>query len=161
MQSLTDDELMKTGDDVKCINNFGIWTLREGHVYRVLDTRDNTIRVQGKFGLPPNWYKKDRFVKIKEGDEPVDFADVLASQYQSVRNNAKLSAMAMAVCFTDYKWFRPILTRHFLKNIEPIELLNFSTKMIAQADYKNFTLSIALMNSNRVTKANPVEKIKA
>lgn len=103
----------------------------------------------------------DIFVKIKEGDEPVDSADVLASQYQSVRNNAKLSAMAMAVCFTDHKWLRPLLTQHFLKNIEPIELLNFSTKMIAQADYKNFTLSIALMNSNRVTKANPVEKIKA
>lgn len=57
---------MKTGDDVKCINNFGIWTLREGHVYRVLDSRDNTIQVQGKHG-GTNWYKKDRFVKIKEG----------------------------------------------------------------------------------------------
>lgn len=66
MQSLTDDKLMKTGDDVKCVNNFGIWTLREGQVYRVLDTRDNTIQVQGKHGCT-NWYKKDRFVKIKEG----------------------------------------------------------------------------------------------
>lgn len=58
---------MKTGDDVKCINNFGIWTLREGHVYRVLDVRNTVIQVQGKHGCT-NWYKKDRFVKIKEGN---------------------------------------------------------------------------------------------
>lgn len=57
---------MNIGDDVKCINNFGIWTLREGHVYRVLDARANTIQVQGKHG-GTNWYKKDRFTKIKEG----------------------------------------------------------------------------------------------
>lgn len=59
---------MKTGDDVKCINNFGIWTLREGHVYRVLDVRDNTIQIQASHARPANWYKKDRFVKIKEGN---------------------------------------------------------------------------------------------
>lgn len=58
---------MKTGDGVKCINNFGIWTLREGHVYRVLDVRNTVIQVQGKHGCT-NWYKKDRFIKIKEGN---------------------------------------------------------------------------------------------
>lgn len=56
---------MKTGDNVKCINNFGIWTLSWGTVYRVLDVRNTVIQVQGKGGCA-NWYKKDRFVKIKE-----------------------------------------------------------------------------------------------
>lgn len=56
--------MIKIGDDVKCINNFGIWTLLRGHVYRVLDVRDSTIQVTGKHG-GTNWYKKDRFVNIK------------------------------------------------------------------------------------------------
>lgn len=61
---------MKIGDDVRCINNFGTWTLREGHIYRVLDVQGKTIQVQGKHG-GANWYRKNRFVKIKVGDKVV------------------------------------------------------------------------------------------
>ena len=57
---------MNKGDDVKCTNNFGTWTLSHGHVYRVLDARDNTIQVQGKHG-GTNWYRKNRFIKVREG----------------------------------------------------------------------------------------------
>ena len=102
----------------------------------------------------------DVFVKMKGDDEAESNLDFIANQYVSVKNNAKLSARAMAICVTDKRWLRPFLVRHFLKNISSAELLDFAQKLLNQADYKNFILSIVLMNANRVTKAETVEKEK-
>lgn len=52
------------GDNVRCINGFGIWTLQEGHVYKVIDVRDTTIQIVGSHG-GANWYRKTRFELIK------------------------------------------------------------------------------------------------
>lgn len=57
--------MINKGDRVRCINNFGIWTMQLNAEYTVLDTRDNTIQVTGRHG-GTNWYKKDRFVKVKQ-----------------------------------------------------------------------------------------------
>ena len=87
-----------------------------------------------------------------------DFQAQIASQYQSVANNARKTAKAVSICMTDNKFFRWILQRQLLKNYEPSDLLKFAQNLLKTADYGNFIVSIALMNGNRPTKANPIEK---
>ena len=90
--------------------------------------------------------------------EKTDFHEIVAEQYISVNKDAKKAAQALAIAVTDHKWLRPFLVRHFLKNINAAELLVFATKLLKQGDYQNFILSIGLMNGNRITKADPIEK---
>ena len=87
-----------------------------------------------------------------------DLRDALAEQYISVHDNARIAAKVMAIAVSDTKWERWFLARHFLKNISSSELIEFAQKLIKQADYQNFLLSIVLMNANRVTKASPIEE---
>lgn len=87
-----------------------------------------------------------------------DFQEQLAAQYQSVSKNAKKTVKAISICMTDNPIYRKLLQRQLLKEYEPADLLKFAQNLLKTADYGNFIASIALMNGNRPTKANPIEK---
>lgn len=103
----------------------------------------------------------DVYLKMQIDDsifETENFKDVIAEQYQAVHKNGRNCAKVIAISVTDKKWLRPWLVRHFLKNINASELLNIAKNLLSQGDYQNFILSIGLMNGNRITKAEPIEK---
>lgn len=87
-----------------------------------------------------------------------DFQEQIASQYQSVAKNAKKTVKAIAICLTDNYLLRKILEKYLMKAYTPNDLLAFAHNLLKTADYGNFIASIALMNGNRPTKANPIEK---
>ncbi|QNS40186.1 hypothetical protein H0S70_07170 [Chryseobacterium manosquense] len=87
-----------------------------------------------------------------------DFQAQIASQYQSVANNAKKTAKAVSICMTDNYFVRKFLQYYIMKKYTPKDLLEFAQNLLKTADYGNFIASIALMNGNRPTKANPIEK---
>lgn len=87
-----------------------------------------------------------------------DFQEHIASQYQSVSKNAKKTVKAVSMCMTDNPLYRRFLQYYLLKNYTPADLLAFAQNLLKTADYGNFIASIALMNGNRPTKANPIEK---
>lgn len=130
------------------------------------------FEIQTKFlGRPMIWRTKKmtlgRLIELSEiylkiqADESFyergNFNEIVTEQYISVNKNAKNAARALAIAVTNYKWLRPFLVRHFLKNINAAELLVIATKLLKQGDYQNFILSIGLMSGNRITKADPVE----
>lgn len=87
-----------------------------------------------------------------------DFQEQLSAQYQSVSKNARKTVKAISICMTDNKLLRYLIQRELLKNYTPADLLKFAQNLLKTADYANFITSIALMNGNRPTKANPIEK---
>lgn len=87
-----------------------------------------------------------------------DFQDQIAAQYQAVSKNARKTAQAVSICMSDNKIFRYLIQEQLLKNYTPADLLTFAQNLLKTADYGNFIASIALMNGNRPTKANPIEK---
>lgn len=87
-----------------------------------------------------------------------DFQDQIAAQYQAVSKNARKTAQAVSICMSDNKIFRYLIKEQLLKNYTPSDLLTFAQNLLKTADYGNFIASIALMNGNRPTKANPIEK---
>lgn len=101
------------------------------------------------------------FIKMEMDEELLtsgSFQEQIAMQYQAVSKNTKNVAKAMAVCFADNFLVRKFLEWYFLKNYTPNELLEFAQNLLKTANYANFITSIALMNGNRPTKANPIEK---
>ena len=104
------------------------------------------------------------YLKMKIDDSVFDkenIKDIISEQYQAVNKNGKNCAKIIAISVTDIKWLRPLLVRHFLRNISAAELLEIAKKLLAQGDYSNFILSIGLMNGNRITKPNQIEKTPA
>lgn len=87
-----------------------------------------------------------------------DFQEQIASQYQSVSKNAKKTVKAISICVTDNPIYRKLIQYYLLKDFTPEDLLAFAQNLLKTADYGNFIASIALMNGNRPTKANPIEK---
>ncbi|WP_253911013.1 hypothetical protein [Riemerella anatipestifer] len=87
-----------------------------------------------------------------------DFQEQLSAQYQAVLQNARKVAKVIAVCVTDNKLLSWWIQRQVLKSYTSKEILNFAQTLLKEADYANFILSIALLNGNRPTKANPIEK---
>lgn len=90
-----------------------------------------------------------------------DIQEQIASQYQSVAKNAKKTVKVVAICVTDNPILRKFLEYYLLKNYTPKNLLDFARNLLKTADYGNFIASIALMNGNRPTKANPIEKTES
>ncbi|MDY3444901.1 hypothetical protein V2H21_01260 [Riemerella anatipestifer] len=101
------------------------------------------------------------FITMELNDEALnskDFQEQLSAQYQAVLQNARKVAKVIAVCVTDNKLLSWWIQRQVLKSYTSKEILNFAQTLLKEADYANFILSIALLNGNRPTKANPIEK---
>ncbi|MGP1500180.1 MAG: hypothetical protein ACTTJM_00130 [Bergeyella cardium] len=93
----------------------------------------------------------------EQGLSSEDFAEQLATQYQSVYKNAKKAALVVATCITGNKLLRWYLANCILNTYTPQDLLDFAQKLLKTADYTAFIASIALMNGNRPTKAMTIE----
>lgn len=93
----------------------------------------------------------------EQGLSSEDFAEQLATQYQSVYKNARKAAMVVATCITGNKLLRWYLANRILNTYTPQDLLDFAQKLLKTADYTAFIASIALMNGNRPTKAMTIE----
>ena len=101
------------------------------------------------------------FIKMEMDEDLLSsgtFQEQIAMQYQAVSKNTKHVVKAMTVCFADNIFIRKFLEWYFLKNDTPNELLEVAQNLLKTAKYANFITSIALMNGNRPTKANPIEK---
>ena len=87
-----------------------------------------------------------------------DFQEQIALQYQTVIKNTKKAVKVISICITDNVFFRWFLERCILKSFDSSQLLDFAQNLLKSANYANFMTSIALMNGNRPTRANPIEK---
>jgi len=124
------------------------------------------------FGKEINWQTKkmslsrlvdlsDVYIKMQVDENAMysnDIGDVIAEQFKSVKMNAKKAAEALAIAVSDGFFTRKLIAWHFLRNINPKELKEYTEKLIKQSDYQNFTVSIILMNGNRITKPTVIEK---
>lgn len=98
-------------------------------------------------------------MKLDEKDlESTELNQRLATQYHAVVDNAEALARVVAVCITGNEIYQYFIKKSVLKHYEPKDILEFSQTLLNTSDYGNFLLSIALMNGNRPTKANPIEK---
>ena len=87
-----------------------------------------------------------------------DFQEQIALQYQTVIKNTKKAVKVISICITDNVFFRWFIERCILKSFDSLQLLDFAQNLLKSANYANFMTSIALMNGNRPTRANPIEK---
>lgn len=139
----------------------------------LLRSKGFTIETQ-LFGKPKIWRTKKMtlqrlidlsniYIKMhinQEALEGKDMGDMIAEQFNSVLKNAKKASKVLAIAVADGYWKRKFLAYHFLKNINPKELFEFTEKLIKQSDYQSFMTSIILMNGNRITKPQTIEKTK-
>lgn len=103
----------------------------------------------------------DVYIKMQVNEASLysdDIGDVISEQFRSVKLNAKRAAEALAIAVSDGFFRRKLIAWHFMNNITPEELRNYTERLIKQSDYQNFTVSIILMNGNRITKPQMVEK---
>lgn len=103
----------------------------------------------------------DVYIKMQVDENAMysnDIGDVIAEQFKSVKMNAKKAAEALAIAVSNGFFTRKLVAWHFLRNINPKELKEYTEKLIKQSDYQNFTVSIILMNGNRITKPTVIEK---
>ncbi len=124
------------------------------------------------FGKPKIWVTKKvvltrliRFANVQlkmildeKALESDDFRDVLAEQFKSVKKNTKNASTLIALSVTNKRWLVPFLAKHFRDNLNSSELLDFAQKLLKQSDYQSFMTSIVLMNGNRITKPETIEK---
>lgn len=113
----------------------------------------------GKITLGKMFKLSDVFIKMKVDEEALTNSDLsiqIPAQYQSVRDNAKLCAEAVAIAVESNipKW---ILKRHFLNSLDANEISKFAIELLKFSNYQNFMTSTVLMNGNRPTKAMPIE----
>lgn len=128
----------------------------------------------GKINLMKMFRMANVFIKMKVDEEALSNPDLsiqIPSQYESVRNNAKLCCEAVYIAVETelpewtkkYKkvtkhFVKPFLINHFMNSFNSKELLDFTLALLKNSDYQNFTTSTVLMNGNRPTKAIPIEK---
>lgn len=127
------------------------------------------------------------FIKMKIDESEIfnpELSIQIPAQYESVRENASLCAMAVAISVEGttrdiypYNFFNylpgfikkhikkkseeiPVseLQKHFLETLSSADLLSFTKEMLKNAELQNFMTSTVLMNGNRPTKAKPIEK---
>lgn len=135
--------------------------------------KERGFYIKTKFlGKEINWQTKkmslsrlvdlsDVYIKMQVDENAMysnDIGDVIAEQFKSVKMNAKKAAEALAIAVSDGFFIRKLVAWHFLRNINPKELKEYTEKLIKQSDYQNFTVSIILMNGNRITKPTVIEK---
>lgn len=121
------------------------------------------------FGRPIRWklskmtlrkmlQMSEIYNKIEVDDKILEESpDQLAYQYEAVRKNAKLVAEVIAVAVKSRlpKW---ILKWYFFRTINSGELQDFVVRVLKESNYANFTTSIFLLNSNRITKPKRIEE---
>lgn len=103
----------------------------------------------------------DVYIKMQVDENAMysdDIGDVIAEQFKSVKSNAKKAAEVLSIAVSDGFFKRKLIAWHFMRNLSPEELKNYTQKLIKQSDYQNFTLSIILMNGNRITKPTMIEE---
>ena len=113
----------------------------------------------GKITLGKMFQLSDVFIKIKVDEESVYSTDMsvqIPAQYQSVRDNAKLCAEAVAIA-VESKLPRCFLKWHFFNSLDATETSKFALELLKFSNYQNFMTSTVLMNGNRPTKAMPIE----
>lgn len=113
----------------------------------------------GKITLGKMFQLSDVFIKIKVDEETMyntDLSIQIPAQYQSVRDNAKLCAEAVAIAVESKlpRWF---LKWHFFNSLDATETSKFALELLKFSNYQNFMTSTVLMNGNRPTKAMPIE----
>lgn len=137
--------------------------IKELEQIKTISSPDLIVLKTKFFGIKKNWklsklslgkmFKlSEKYIQLKyEKLEDIEPENQLASQIESVKNNAKICADIMAIAVDSWlpKWY---LKKHFLKNVNSRELKNFAQIILKQSDYGNFMLSIVLMNGNRITK---------
>lgn len=125
------------------------------------------------FGKPRIWMTKKMslsrlidlsniYIKMQvntEAFESGEMMTVISEQFNSVLKNAKNASKVIAIATADGFLKRKWLARHFLKNLSSSELQEFAEKLIKQSDYQSFMTSIILMNGNRITKPQAIEKV--
>lgn len=90
--------------------------------------------------------------------ESQDLGDQINAQYNTVHKNAVHAVRVISVALTSNKVFRYFIERALLKQLTPKELLSFAQNLLKASDYSNFMISIALMNGNRLTMPEAIEK---
>lgn len=115
--------------------------------------------------LPMTAYRmielSNEFIKMEVDEKAMssdDFQEQISAQYQSVANNGKRIGKIIAICLSDNWLIRKIIANKVLKTYTSKDLLEFTQKLIKQADYGTFIASTVLMNGNRITQATTVEK---
>lgn len=100
------------------------------------------------------------FIKMELDESALssnDFQEQIAMQYQAVVKNAEKLAQVVAVCVTKNPIKRYLIKRAVMSQYTPKDIMEFAQNLLKESDYANFMTSIALMNGNRPTKANPIE----
>jgi len=113
----------------------------------------------GKITLGKMFQLSDVFIKMKVDEESAYSTDLsiqIPAQYQSVRDNAKLCAEAVAIA-VDSKIPKCFLKWHFFNSLDATETSKFALELLKFSNYQNFMTSTVLMNGNRPTKAMPIE----
>lgn len=103
----------------------------------------------------------DVYIKMQVNESALyseDVSDVISEQFHSVKLNARRAAQALAIAVSDGLIKRKLIAWHFMRNLNPEELKIHVENLIKQSDYKNFTLSIILINGNRITKPTMIEE---
>lgn len=101
------------------------------------------------------------FIKMELDENALssqDFQNQIAMQYQAVVKNTEKLAQVVAVCVAKNPIKRYFIKRAVMKQYTPKDIVEFAQNLLKESDYANFITSIALMNGNRPTKANPIEK---
>lgn len=100
------------------------------------------------------------FIKMELDENALssdDFQEQIATQYQAVVKNAEKLAKVVAVCTARNPIKRYLVKRAVMNQYTPKDIMKFAQNLLKESDYANFMTSIALMNGNRPTKANPIE----
>lgn len=100
------------------------------------------------------------FIKMELDESALssnDFQEQIAMQYQAVVKNAEKLAQVVAVCVAKNPVKRYLVKRAVMNQYTPKDIMEFAQNLLKESDYANFITSIALMNGNRPTKANPIE----
>lgn len=110
------------------------------------------------------------FIKMKVDESALSNEDLsiqIPAQYETVRENAKLSIDAVYISIESElpNWvkslkyiFKPLIKKHLLNSFSSAELAKFTMELLKNSDYQSFITSTVLMNGNRPTKAIPIEK---
>ena len=115
--------------------------------------------------LPMTGYRmielSNEFIKMEVDEKAMysdDFQEQISAQYQSVAKNGKRIGRIIGICLSDNNLMRKIISNRVLKTYTSKDLLEFTQKLIKQADYGTFIASTVLMNGSRITQATAVEK---
>lgn len=113
----------------------------------------------GKMTLKRNLELSKLYARIQvdqQSYESDDLGQQLSSQYKAVRDNSWLIAKVIATAVDS--WVPVWLLRwHFYRKIDSWELLEFAQTVLETSGFKNFMMSIFLMDGSRISKPKKID----